>query len=138
MSKYEIRAINFCSKYDVKIDCKYLGLKNHFNDGIYHKTYSVTIKRGKEEFSFRYGASEVDTGDINFIEPSKYDILSCLTKYDPEYFEFFCDNYGYSYETKNEKRKIEKIYYAVVREWKGVERIFGDFTTEQWDEFREI
>lgn len=55
-----------------------------------------------------------------------YSVLACLTKCDPETFERFCDNYGYN----EDSRSAEKTYKAVCKEWKAVERLFGDILEE--------
>lgn len=45
--------------------------------------------------------------------PDAYDILACLTKYDPDTFENFCSEYGYD----EDSRKAEKTYNAVKDEY---------------------
>ena len=64
-------------------------------------------------------------------KPTEYDILACLTKYDPRTFEEFCCEYGYDEDSKT----ATKIYIATVKEYKQLEKIF---TTEQMEELREI
>ena len=54
--------------------------------------------------------------------PTMYDILVCLTKYDPDSFENFCSEYGYD----TDSRKAEKTYNAVCDEWLNVSRLFSD------------
>jgi hypothetical protein len=54
--------------------------------------------------------------------PTEYDILACLQKYDPETFEDFCANFGYD----EDSRKAEKIYNAVVDEYKNVAMLWND------------
>lgn len=63
--------------------------------------------------------------------PTEYDILACLTKYDPYTFENFCSEYGYD----TDSMKANKTYYAVLEEYRNIERIF---TAEQLEELREI
>ena len=58
--------------------------------------------------------------------PSIYDILACLTKYDPGRFEEFCGEYGYDEDSK----KAEGTYREVLDEWRNVERMFGDVLEE--------
>ena len=59
-----------------------------------------------------------------------YDILSCLTKYDPETLENFCAEFGYDINSRDSK----KTYNAVCKEYKAVEILFGDIM----DELQEI
>ena len=55
-------------------------------------------------------------------EPTAYDVLACLTKYDPGTFEDFCSEFGYSTDSKS----AEKIYNAVKDEWQNVAILFND------------
>ena len=65
--------------------------------------------------------ANIDT--IHFpVVPTMYDILTCLTKYDPDSFENFCSEYGYD----TDSRKAEKTYNAVYDEWLNVSRLFND------------
>ena len=63
--------------------------------------------------------------------PNEYDVLACLEKYDPGTFEDFCSEFGYD----EDSRTAEKIYIAVINEYKNLTRIF---TEEQMEELREI
>jgi len=62
--------------------------------------------------------------------PSLYDILACLTTYDPGSFSDFCSEYGYDEDSK----KAEDLYRAVLAEWRAVEPLFSDVI----DQLREI
>lgn len=63
--------------------------------------------------------------------PNEYDVLACLEKYDPGTFEDFCSELGYN----EDSRTAERIYIAVIKEYKDLIRIF---TEEQMKELREI
>ena len=65
------------------------------------------------------------------IKPTPYDVLSCLTKYDPESFEYFCNSYGYD----DDSIKVKKIYDAVVNEYKNLCTLYNE---EEMDMLREI
>lgn len=52
--------------------------------------------------------------------PTCYDVLACLTKYDPGTFEDFCSEYGYN----EDSRTAERIYIAVHKEFANLKRIF--------------
>jgi len=54
--------------------------------------------------------------------PSDYDILSCLTKYDPGTFEDFCGEFGYN----EDSRKAEKTYFAVQKEYQNLRNMFSE------------
>lgn len=68
----------------------------------------------------------------NIVEPTAYDLLSCLTKYDPGTFENFCADYGYD----TDSRKAEKTYKEVMKEWENVSRIFSTDELEQLQEIQ--
>lgn len=55
-----------------------------------------------------------------------YDILSCLTKYDPGTYKDFLQEFGYDEDSK----RAEKMYKAIKREYSAVERLFGDIMEE--------
>jgi len=62
--------------------------------------------------------------------PTPYDILACLTKYDPGTFENFCSEFGYDTDSK----KAEKTYLAVRDEWQNVCALFTDAEIEALQE----
>ena len=62
--------------------------------------------------------------------PSLYDVLACLTKSNPSHFEEFCEEYDYS----DDLISARDTWQAVVKEWREVERLFGDCL----DELQEI
>jgi hypothetical protein len=63
------------------------------------------------------------TDEVNpvIIEPSMYDVLTCLTKYEVGSFEDFCDEFGYTNE-----RQHGKIYDAVWAEYEAMEEMFSE------------
>ena len=83
-------------------------------------TYSEGVKIKKEYLLTKEEA-----------RPTSYDVLACLTKYDVGTFEDFCAEFGFN----EDSRSAERIYIAVIREYKELTRIF---TAEQMDELREI
>lgn len=54
--------------------------------------------------------------------PNEYDILACLTKYNPDTLENFCSEFGYNPDSK----KDNKIYEAVRDEYLIVIGLFND------------
>lgn len=65
------------------------------------------------------------------VKVQAYDVLACITKSDPGTFDDFCSEFGYD----TDSRKAEQVYYAVVKEWRNVERFF---TTDELTELQEI
>lgn len=61
--------------------------------------------------------------------PSLYNVLTCLTKYNPGFFEEFCRDYGYDEDSIQAK----KVYESVVDEYRAVYRLFSDVIEELSD-----
>lgn len=64
-------------------------------------------------------------------EPTLYNVLACLTKYDPGTLEQFCDEFGYDPDSK----KHTKLYEAVKEEYL---RICGLLSPSETEELQEI
>lgn len=130
VSSYEQQANDFLAKNGIKFSAKYLDYAPYFpEDKESRNIYRLTLSRGKERFSVKFGASIYDTN--NNTEPNAYDLLASLTKYDPESFEWFCSNYGYD----TDSRKAFRTYKAVCREWEKVNKFFS---AEELEELQEI
>ena len=67
-----------------------------------------------------------------FAAPSAYNVLSCLTKYDPGSFEDFCGEFGYD----TDSRSAEKTYQAVKNEYSNLCRLFTDAELELMQEIQ--
>jgi len=59
--------------------------------------------------------------------PTAYDVLTCLTKYDPNLFDDFCGDYGYD----TDSRKAEKVYQAVKDEYLQLCALFNESEMKQ-------
>lgn len=64
--------------------------------------------------------------------PTPYDVLACLTKYDPGTFENFCSEFGYDTESEI----AEKTYNAVVNEYTNLCALFSDAEMEKMAEIQ--
>ena len=118
---YEQQAENFLKEVNGKVTIKYHSYGKHFEDDKEERNiYLVTISRNNNEYSFKFGDSI--NNSQKGIEPSIYDVLSCLTKENWADFNQFCGSFGYS----EDSIKALKIYKAVQREFEGVNRVFGD------------
>ena len=84
--------------------------------------FPCKLSRNGKSYSFKFGQSIAAGAE----PPTMYDVLACITKYDPNSFENFCSEFGYD----TDSRTAEKTYKAVCREWKGVERLFADILEE--------
>lgn len=122
ISEYDKQALEFAENHNVKINILSSEHKDHFNDGVKRWVFLIKLERNNQSYTFEFGQS-IDAGQK---EPRMYDVLTCLTQYDPESFEDFCGNYGYD----EDSRTAERTYKAVVKEWQAVERLFGDILEE--------
>jgi len=127
MSEYQSRAVNFLKKTGVQFSCSYLEHDFYFEDDKQCRDiYQIRLQRGKKSFSFKFGQSIANNG----IEPTPYDVLACLTKYEVGTFENFCSEFGYD----EDSRKAFKTYKAVLKEYAGVQRIWDDNEIEELQE----
>lgn len=123
MNDYEKQAENFLTKVNGKIKIKYIKYDRYFPDDKESRyIFRFTISRNKKSYSATFGQSLASGNTM----PRSYDILACLTKYDTGTFGNFCSEFGYD----EDSRKAEKIYKAVLKEWAGVQRVFGDVLDE--------
>ena len=123
MSEYEKQANDFAKKHGIKLFILDENFRKYFaDDKEARSVFKCKLVRNKKSFTFDFGQSIANSG----CTPTMYDVLTCLTKYDPYSFEDFCGDYGYD----EDSRKAEKIYRAVVKEYKAVQRLFGDILEE--------
>jgi len=108
----------------------------YYQDTIQERTY--TLSGGCRTGNYTINAIEkYQSGSrplklVKGLPPTAYDVLTCLTKYDPGTFEDFCSNYGYD----TDSRKAEKIYKEVCDEWLNVAKLFTDAEIEQLQEIQ--
>lgn len=94
------------------------GYKKHFQDDKHPRhVFKIKLQRGKNSYTFQFRQSIQADAE----EPTMYDVLACLTKYDPGTFEDFCSEFGYD----EDSRKAEKIYKLVCKEFEGMKRLFS-------------
>lgn len=79
--------------------------------------FKVTLKKDGKQYTLKFGQSIAE--DSN--EPTMYDVLACLQKYDVGTFEDFCREFGYDQDS----RTAERVYKAVQREYKNIKRLFS-------------
>src|SRR3990167_5452727 len=119
MKIYHKVAEKFLSDNKAKCKIVYHSCDYHFpEDKQVRNIYYVHLSRNGKKYSFKFGDSIKNT-EKGF-EPSSYDVLSCLTKHEVGTYENFCADFGYD----TDSIRATRIYKAVCREFKGVERIF--------------
>lgn len=116
---YQQQANQFATKHNVKLKINGTKYGKHFADDKESRyIFNCTLTRNRKKYTFNFGQSILAGNQ----EPTIYDILTCLTKYDPETFENFCMEYGYN----TDSIKALNTYKAVKREFNGVNRLFND------------
>ena len=120
---YTKQANEFAKKHGIKLSVIDSEHKKYFNDDkVARDVYKLRLSRQGKRYTFTFGQSVVNAG----VEPTMYDVLSCLQKYDVGSFKDFCDDFGYS----EDSRSAEKTYKAVEKEFQAVERLFSDIIEE--------
>lgn len=116
---YQQQANDFATKHNVKLKINRTTYGKHFSEDKESRyIFNCTLTRNGKRYTFNFGQS-IAAGNT---KPTMYDILTCLTKYNPETFENFCSEYGYNTDSIN----AQKTYKAVKREFNGVNRLFND------------
>jgi hypothetical protein len=98
----------------------------YYKDRIEGRTYTLNGGCRTGNYSIRdlnkYVSGGMNVTLIKGEEPTAYDILACLQKYDVGSFEDFCSEFGYDEDSKT----AEKIYKAVCKEFDNVCKIWTD------------
>ena len=120
MSEYTEQADRFLKAHGLKFKAVYLEHGKYFPDDKEEcDIWRLSLRRGTRGFSVRFGNSLMDSDHGN-TPPTAYDLLACLTKYDPGTFANFCADYG----TNEDSISGLRTYKAVCREWAKVSRFF--------------
>ncbi len=125
--------------YDVTITTPIGSMNFDFWQSIYHtEIHHMTVEQWARKHRLDpYSYPDKDKAKRQLIEakkrciPTVYDVLACLTKYDPGTFDEFCSDFGYD----NDSRRVERIYFSVVEEYQNMKRIF---TEPQLEKLREL
>ena len=126
---YEEQANNFLRYTGAEIKIRLLKNDRYFHDDKEARNiYTFTISRGKRKYKGTFGNSIYNTEER--IEPTEYDILSCITKYEPEEtLDDFMLAYGYE-----DEKTVKKIYNEVKKEYQGMKELFNDRELEKLQE----
>ena len=119
---YHQQAIDFLEKTGTKENIKFIGkLFPYWDFKNLHDTYDVTYTRNRKSKTFRFYNSVNAT--MNNTVVTSYDILSTITKSDPDSFENFCSDYGYDSQLIESQRVYKKVkleYNKVLLLWSDV------------------
>lgn len=120
---YVKQADLFAKKYGVTLTVLDSEYKKHFvGDKTPRTVFKLRLSRKGKTYTFEFGQSIAAGGE----EPTMYDVLSCLQKYDVGSFRNFCSDFGYN----EDSRTAERIYKAVCKEYEAVNRLFSDCIEE--------
>ena len=121
---YQKQANNFAKKHGVTLEIGDQTQGNYWKDGIRNR-FECTLTRGKQsyEFEFTMGVGSTE-------EPTMYDVLACMQKYDVGEFEDFCDDFGYNGRPLSDYPEVMDIYNGVVSEFEAMEGLFSDCMEE--------
>jgi hypothetical protein len=129
---FQKQAADFAKKHGIKLTIGSPSYGFHFvGDKEERYIFPCKLTRNGKSYSFKFGQSLHDQDK----EPTMYDVLSCLTKYEPGDFDEFCNEFGYyPINSSADYRAAQKMHKAVCKEWKGVNNLFTDIL----DELQEI
>ena len=91
----------------------------------YRWKYRVTIRRGGRSWTFPFYDSIHNYQTDK--RPRPYDILACLQKYPVSADVWdFAEEYGYTIDSRESFKRVERIHTACEKEYNNVLRIFGN------------
>lgn len=128
-TEYDERANQLAEQLGITVSVcrKWFGSMPWDKDGQKRWIFNLDLDKGRYLYNFDFGQSLV----ANFAEPTMYDVLACLTKYDPGTFDDFCSSFGYN----NDSISALQTYGRVMDEWLMMTRMF---THEELELLREI
>lgn len=144
VSTYETEARDFMIRNKIKMSITFKDCEANrpWNENSKRNRYSVYIQNTDTDEAMRVIFWDSVYSTERNITPTCYDILACLTKYDPGEYEDFCCEFGYETEIENQFGRFTrnetayKIWRACCHEWEGVKRVFDE--GEILEELREI
>ena len=136
MSEYVKQAKDFLASCNATMKITHLGkeVNENWNECKPRNTYRATITTPLGRMHIKFWDSIHNT--MNGITPTEYDILACLQKYDVGTIDDFVSEFGYEVHEWADVKRIQKIYKAVVNEYKKICRCFTDEQIEQMQEIQ--
>jgi len=125
MSEYEQQAQDFLQRNGITFKAVFKGDKcplwdddKHIHGDRYLITFTRTLTKKRFSLSFWNSLHDKENG----IQPTPYDVLASITKYDPGNFADFCNEYGYD----EDSCKAYTTFNAVLKEWQKVSTFFTE------------
>lgn len=144
VSAYETEARDFMIRNKIKMSITFKDREANrlWNENSKRNRYSVYIQNTDTDEAMRVIFWDSVYNTERNITPTCYDILACLTRYDPGEYEDFCCEFGYETGTEDQFGRFVRnnISYTIWTkcwvEWEKVKRVFGE--GETLEELREI
>jgi len=125
---YTQQAEKLAAKMNLKLSVKAVCYGKYFPEDKQERyIFTLKLQRGKKSYTFNFGQS-INAGAE---EPTMYDVLTCIQKYDVGTFKNFCADFGYH----EDSRTAHKTYKAVCKEYAAMQRLF---TPDELEQLREI
>jgi len=123
MANEKAKAARIAKKFGIKLDVVGQPTYTHhfFNDTSKRWQFKMKLSRKGKSYTFNFGQS-IAAGKK---APSMYEVLAALQKYDVGSYNDFLSEFGYERDPSS-----KKIYAAVCKEYKAIERLFGDIIDE--------
>lgn len=126
---YQQQAQQFAGKHNIKLVINSSEYKKHFaDDKECRYVFNCTLKCKGKRYTFNFGQSVASGAE----EPTMYDVLTCLQKYEVGTFENFCSDFGYN----DDSITALKTYKAVCKEYNSMLRVFGATILEEMQEIQ--
>jgi hypothetical protein len=130
-NEYHLAASKFLKQTETLFSLKLLKRGKYFaGDKEERNIYQITLKRGLKSYSFTFGQSI--NGTQKNETPNAYDVLTCLTKYDPGTHEDFCDDFGYDIDSISGL----ETYKAVKDEYNNLKTLYSNEELELMSEIQ--
>lgn len=133
---YKQQAVDFLTSTNTKFQADFLKWGKHFDDDKEGRDiYEITLQRGRLKYTFNFGQSIRNS--CKWEPPAAYDVLACLTKYDPGHFSDFCDEFGFRIDPHDAETTFRAMgtYKAVNKEFQMVCALWNE---EELEKLREI
>ena len=128
MSEYEVQALNFLAKAEAHMTISRSGEVKGFpfdeHDRLWHYKYLICLTRNHKQYRFTFYDCH-NNWKYNK-RPTKYDVLSCVEKYDPGDFDWFIREYGYEIESPQDEKRAMKIWKSCIKQYERLLDLFGE------------
>lgn len=121
MDDYTKQTQTFLKETKTRLNINFIKRGKYFDDDKEDRDiYHFVLSNDQGIYAAQFGDSIQNTGyrksgktktgnKLAWEKPNAYDILSCLTSYDPEDFDNFCASYGYDDDSINALGTYEKV-----------------------------